>query len=90
VENILTNTNTPALETDYGYSPATDMTLRSPAAAELADSSKPNVFKPGDSRRNIMQRFADGLRYSDPDIVDSWRRSAAEEVIYRFPDVYCI
>jgi hypothetical protein len=72
---------TPGLETDYGYSPATDLTLRSPAAAEFADSNKAYVFKPGDPRgRNPMQRFADELRYSDPDLVETWRRTGADEV----------
>lgn len=80
-----TLTNTPALETDYGYSLATDMTLRSPAVAEFAETSKANGFKPTDPRgRDPVQRFADELRYSDPDIVDTWRRSASDSL--RSPD----
>lgn len=69
-----TMTNTPALETDYGYSPMTDLTLTSPQGVEA--NNKPSFASVVDPK---AQRFADGLRYSDPDMFDAWRRSAAEE-----------
>lgn len=71
-----TVTNTPALETDYGYSPMTDLTLTSPQAIEAVEANKPSFASVVDPK---SQRFADGLRYSDPDMFDAWRRSAAEQ-----------
>jgi len=80
------NVRTPALETDYGYSPTTNFTIRSPTGEEepvaIMDviRSHPHKSGPGGgdqgSMRN-MQRLADDLRYSDPDLVESWRRSTA-------------
>jgi len=82
------NVRTPALETDYGYSPTTNFTIRSPPGEEeqvaLMDviRSHPHKSGPGggDHRSmHSMQRLADELRYSDPDLVDSWRRSTVNE-----------
>ena len=78
------NVRTPALETDYGYSPTTNFTIRSPPEEEdpvpLMDviRSHPHKSGPGGGDHRSMhslQRLADELRYSDPDLVDSWRRS---------------
>jgi len=78
------NVRTPALETDYGYSPTTNFTIRSPQGEEepvaLMDVIKSHPYKGGpgggDNRSmHNMQRLADDLRYSDPDLVESWRRS---------------
>ena len=80
------NVRTPALETDYGYSPTTNFTIRSPTGEEepvvLMDviRSHPHKSGPGGGdQRSVhsMQRLADELRYSDPDLVESWRRSTA-------------
>lgn len=82
------NVRTPALETDYGYSPTTNFTIRSPQAEEeqvaLMDVIRSNPYKSGpgggDHRSmHSLQRLADELRYSDPDLVDSWRRSTVNE-----------
>ena len=78
------NVRTPGLETDYGYSPTTNFTIRSPQGEEeqvaLMDVIRGHPLKSGpgggDNRSmHSMQRLADELRYSDPDLVDSWRRS---------------
>ena len=78
------NVQTPGLETDYGYSPTTNFTIRSPQGEEesvaLMDviKSHPQRNGPdgGDHRsEHNMQRLGDDLRYSDPDLVESWRRS---------------
>lgn len=92
------NVRTPALETDYGYSPTTNFTIRSPQGEEepvaLMDviKSHPRGSGPseGDSRsmRN-MQRLADDLRYSDPDLVESWRRSTANAAPVCVLPLYC-
>ena len=79
------NVRTPALETDYGYSPTTNFTIRSPPGEEepvaLMDviRSHPHKNGPGGDDHRSMQRLADELRYSDPDLVDSWRRSTVNE-----------
>lgn len=75
---------TPALETDYGYSPTTNFTIRSPAGEEepvvLMDVIKSHPYKSGpggggDRSIHNMQRLGDDSRYSDPDVVENWRRS---------------
>ncbi|KAF9651726.1 hypothetical protein BDM02DRAFT_553409 [Thelephora ganbajun] len=80
------NVRTPALETDYGYSPTTNFTIRSPPGGEdpvaLMDVIKSHPHKSGPGGGDYrptpnMQRLADDLRYSDPDLVESWRRSTA-------------
>ena len=88
------NVRTPALETDYGYSPTTNFTIRSPQGEEepvaLMDVIKSHPHKSGlgegdsHSMRN-MQRLADDLRYSDPDLVESWRRSTVNAAPVRVP-----
>ena len=80
---------TPALETDYGYSPTTNFTIRSPQGEEEAVAlmdvikSHPRRSGPGggdDRPISNMQRLEDDLRYSDPDpdFVENWRRSTAD------------
>ena len=75
---------TPALETDYGYSPTTNFTIRSPPGEEepvaLMDviKSHPHKIGPGEGdNRSVhdLQRLGDDVRYSDPDVVENWRRS---------------
>ena len=92
------NVRTPALETDYGYSPTTNFTIRSPPGEEeqvaLMDviRSHPHKSGPdgGDPRSmHAMQRLADELRYSDPDLVDSWRRSTVNEPPVCVPPLFC-
>ena len=81
------NVQTPGLETDYGYSPATNFTIRSPPGEEepvaLMDviKSHPHKSGPGGGDHHSMHDMqrADELRYSDPDLVDSWRRSTVNE-----------
>jgi len=81
------NVRTPALETDYGYSPTTNFTVRSPPGEEeavaLMDVIKSHPYKSeagGGDHRSMrdMQRLADDLRYSDPELVESWRRSTVD------------
>lgn len=77
---------TPALETDHG-SPTTNFTIRSPPGEEepvaLMDVIKSHPYKGGPgggdnrSMRN-MQGLGDDLRYSDPDLVENWRRSTVD------------
>jgi hypothetical protein len=95
------NVRTPALETDYGYSPTTNFTIRSPPGEEepvaLMDviRSHPHKSGPGGGDRRSMhdgQRLGDELRYSDPDLVDSWRRSTVNEPqvgVLSFPRQEC-
>ena len=89
---------TPALETDYGYSPTTNFTVRSPSGEEepvaLMDviKSHPQKSGPGGGGPHSMrdmQRLADGLRYSDPDLVESWRRSTANASPVSVPPLSC-
>lgn len=79
---------TPALETDHG-SPTTNFTIRSPPGEEepvaLMDVIKSHPYKSGhgggDNRSmHNVQRLADDLRYSDPDLVENWRRSTVDAV----------
>ena len=92
------NVRTPALETDYGYSPTTNFTIRSPSGEEepvvLMDVIKSHPYKSGSSggdHRSMhnMQRLADDLRYSDPDLVESWRRSTANAAPVRVLPLSC-
>ena len=89
---------TPALETDYGYSPTTNFTIRSPSREEEAGTlmdvikSHPHNIGPGGGDHHSthsMQRLADELRYSDPDLVDSWRRSTVNEPPVCVLPLYC-
>ena len=77
---------TPALETDHG-SPTTNFTIRSPQGEEepvaLMDviKSHPHKGGPGGGDNRSMhnvQRLSDDLRYSDPNLVENWRRSMVD------------
>ena len=93
------NVRTPALETDYGYSPTTNFTIRSPPGEEesvaLMDVIKSHPQQksgPGGGDHHSMhnmQRLADDLRYSDPDLVESWRRSTANATPVRVLPLSC-
>lgn len=79
-----TDLRTPGLETDYGYSPTTNFTIRSPQGEEepvaLMDviRSHPHKSGPGGGDNHSlhdMQRLEDDPGYSDPENVENWRRS---------------
>jgi hypothetical protein len=76
-----TDARTPALETDYGYSPTTNFTIRSPQGEEesatLMDviKSLPQKNGPSEGDNHSMRDLADVVRYSDPAVVENWRRS---------------
>ena len=92
-----TDLRTPALETDYGYSPTTNFTIRSPQGEEepvaLMDVIKRHPHKSGpgggDSRSmRDMQRLEDDLGYSDLDEVENWRRSTVNAAPVRVLPLY--
>ena len=87
------NVRTPALETDYSYSPTTSFTIRSPPGegetVALMDVIKSHLYKSGagggDHRSMCdMQRLADDLRYSDPELLVSGGGDRVHVAAWRF------